>query len=387
MNRTKSILFLSTSVGFGDGHDYGGGEFFASEFIQEISARGWHVILICPPQSPMWRDKDLLTAVNNAISIDISIKITRPLTFFLILLKWLFISLPFRRAIIYANGYEAMKWAVAAKRIWGHPVVCHLHESTYEAYETRRARALSPYIDQFFAISRDVRDRFSRGTGTPRTKISLVYNGVPVATHLEKKPKAISEIRRQHGIPDACPVVLMAARTNPEKGHAVFLKAAELVLRSRPDVVFFIAGLQEKNASEKWLYRKILDQIQNSRLEKNVLHIDYTPEARALMRCSDIIVVPSTAEGFGRTAIEAMAEGTPVIASKTGGLAEIIVHDVNGLHFPVGDEHALATEILFLLGNPEKCRHLAEKGRETVLAHFSTGIMTSEIECLLLTLR
>ena len=79
-----------------------------------------------------------------------------------------------------------------------------------------------------------------------------------------------------------------------------------------------------------------------------------------------------------------MAEGTPVIASKVGGLAEIITHDINGRHFPVGDEQALAKEILFLLENPEKCHQLAEKGRSTVLEGFSTMTMTDKIERLLL---
>ena len=358
MTNSKSVLFLSTSIGFGAGSDYGGGEHFASEFVQELSLRGWKVILVCPPQSPMLKDMKLMAAVSKSVPLDISIKITSPFNFILILLKWLLISRQFRNAIIYANGYESMKWAVSAKHFWHQPVVCHLHESTYEAYESKRAQSIAPHVDHFFAISHDVRTRFSRGTGTPETKISIIYNGVPVAINLDKNPRAISEIRGKHGL--------------------------SAVLYSRPEVIFLIAGLQNKDASETKVYERIVSQIQSLHIGNNVLHTGYTIAVRDLMRASDIVVVPSTAEGFGRTAIEAMAEGTPVIASKVGGLAEIITHDINGRHFPVGDEQALAKEILFLLENPEKCHQLAEKGRSTVLEGFSTMTMTDKIERLLL---
>lgn len=384
MNEAKSILFLSTSIGFGNGRDYGGGEHFASEFLQELSERGWQIILVCPPKSPMRRDIKLMAAAYRAIPLNISVKIATPFAFAYILLKWLFISRQFRNTIIYANGYESMKWAVAAKRVWGQPIVCHLHESTYEAYTSRRAKSIAPHVNRFFAISHDVRNRFFRGTNTPKTKISIIYNGVPISINLDKSPKAIFEIRRKYGISETSPVVFMAARTNAEKGHAVFVKAAEIVLHSRPNVIFFIAGLQNKDASETELYEKIIQLIQDLDLENNIIHTGYTPHARELMRASDIVIVPSTAEGFGRTAIEAMAEGTPVIASNVGGLAEIVVHDFNGRHFPVGDAKALALEILFLLGNPEKCRQLAEKGRATVLDRFSTTVMVDKIERLLL---
>ena len=384
MTNSKSVLFLSTSIGFGAGSDYGGGEHFASEFVQELSLRGWKVILVCPPQSPMLKDMKLMAAVSKSVPLDISIKITSPFNFILILLKWLLISRQFRNAIIYANGYESMKWAVSAKHFWHQPVVCHLHESTYEAYESKRAQSIAPHVDHFFAISHDVRTRFSRGTGTPETKISIIYNGVPVAINLDKNPRAISEIRGKHGLSATAPLVFMAARTTPEKGHIVFIKAAKIVLYSRPEVIFLIAGLQNKDASETKVYERIVSQIQSLHIGNNVLHTGYTIAVRDLMRASDIVVVPSTAEGFGRTAIEAMAEGTPVIASKVGGLAEIITHDINGRHFPVGDEQALAKEILFLLENPEKCHQLAEKGRSTVLEGFSTMTMTDKIERLLL---
>ncbi len=71
------------------------------------------------------------------------------------------------------------------------------------------------------------------------------------------------------------------------------------------------------------------------------------------MRCADIVVVPSTQEGFGRTAIEAMAENTAVIASATGGLKEIITHTHDGWLFPPGNHSALAELIISALADPE----------------------------------
>ncbi|HRW05030.1 MAG TPA: glycosyltransferase family 4 protein [Caldilineaceae bacterium] len=78
---------------------------------------------------------------------------------------------------------------------------------------------------------------------------------------------------------------------------------------------------------------------------------------------AEMVVMPSHYESFGMVALEAMAMGTPVIASEVGGLAHLVQHGVNGFHVPSRDPEALAARILELLTDDELRIHLGEQAR------------------------
>ncbi|MCP4023526.1 MAG: glycosyltransferase family 4 protein, partial [Desulfobacteraceae bacterium] len=77
------------------------------------------------------------------------------------------------------------------------------------------------------------------------------------------------------------------------------------------------------------------------------------PDLGTLFSASDIFILPSLSEGVPKVVLEAMAKGTPVIATNVGGIPEIVTHKKNGLLVPPGDENALVKAIVHLLGNQE----------------------------------
>ena len=87
-------------------------------------------------------------------------------------------------------------------------------------------------------------------------------------------------------------------------------------------------------------------------------------------RAADVIVVPSLYEPFGMVALEAMACGTPVIASDTGGLSQIMTNGECALAAPPNDPTTLARAILHLLHNPERATQLAARGQEVVAERY-----------------
>ena len=374
------LLFLSTSTGFGGGRFYGGGEYFASEFLQAMARRKWRIELVCPPQSPMWRDESLIRAVRP-YALDLSVKVRTPLRFLGVLLRWRAMTQRLSAPLLYANGFEAMKWVAAA----GGPRVrvCHLHESTYEAYNSPRARSLARRMDLFFAISSEVRQRFIAGARVAEEKVRLVHNGVAVSDRVLKTEDEKRAVRSQFAIPPDAPLVFMAARTNVEKGHEVFLRAA-YGIRDATNACFLIAGLQNQSGEEAALYRKITDLIRELDLHDRVKHTGHMADVRRLMRAADVVVVPSINEGFGRTAIEAMAEQTPVIVSRVGGLAEIVTDGVDGIQILPGDHMALGRALLSVLKNPGEGERLGLKGYATARTRFSLEAMTEKIESSLL---
>jgi glycosyltransferase involved in cell wall biosynthesis len=369
--RSRELIFISTARG------RGGGEHFAIELLRELASRGWSITLVCPPATPLFLE-DSLNQLTGRTGIDLSAKVRQPLRFIAALFQWMqFVRRLDTAPLLYGNGYETLKWIAAAKRIRKAIAVCHLHDSVFEYYKSARARNLSRHVDRFFAISETVRTAFHRGAHVALDRIALIPNGLPPSSTTEEEG---GKIRAMIGLPESGPLIVMVARTDPFKGHETLLRAVPAVLARHPGAVFVFIGIEERSPVEKELVAKWRGLLGENGAGPAVRFEPYRPDARRFMRAADLVVVPSTAEGFGRTAVEAMAEGTPVIASRVGGLAEIVDSGVNGLLVPPGDAAALAAAINGLLDDPGMRRRLAHAGSRCAEDLYSTRMMVDRIE-------
>lgn len=155
------------------------------------------------------------------------------------------------------------------------------------------------------------------------------------------------------GLPADRPVLAYAGRFDPAKGVETFVDAAARVAAERP-VTLLLAGGFDPAASDGREFRRIVALVEArglthctrflGRLEPAALATTY--------RAADVVVVPSHYESFGLVAIEAMACGTPVVASDVGGLRFAVVHRETGLLSPARDERAFASAITTLLDDP-----------------------------------
>lgn len=103
-------------------------------------------------------------------------------------------------------------------------------------------------------------------------------------------------------------------------------------------------------------------------------------DAAAIYRESDITLMPSTCEAFGRVAVESLAAGCPVIATDAGGLPEIVVDGETGLLYPPGDVDALARQISRLAGDSALYAALSQRGIESVYARFGLKQYVAAVE-------
>lgn len=377
---SRRLLFISTSPAAGPGSQYGGGEHFASEFLQGLKEVGWDITLVCKPGTPFFQDESLMQVIKVE-PLDLSIKLKdSPLGFAWAMMKWHWVSRRYRDHVFYANGYMSMKWAAWAVRCHKVQAVTHLHESTYEAYDTERTRRLAPAMARFFAISESVRNLFLAGSRISPERVVVIHNGVPVVDDVHKSSEQRAAIRTRFGLPADAPLVTLASRTDPNKGHEVLLKAAPEILRAVPETRFLLVGLVDRSAFEAEYYGKLRDIIDRLGLGERVVCHGHSKEVRGIFRASDIVVVPSTMEGFGRTAIEGMAERTATVTSDAGGLGEIITSGVDGLQFPSGDSGALAQALIRLLQDPAEREALAAAGHRTALERYSIDTMVGKIE-------
>jgi len=113
----------------------------------------------------------------------------------------------------------------------------------------------------------------------------------------------------------------------------------------------------------------------------NVEFTGFTRDIPGILRTIDIVVHASiTGEPFGQVIIEGMAAGKPVIATRGGGVPEIITHGENGLLTPMGDFDALADALLYLLQNPDVARRIGLAGHEHVRQNFRASCGARKVE-------
>ncbi|HJW72037.1 MAG TPA: N-acetyl-alpha-D-glucosaminyl L-malate synthase BshA [Geothrix sp.] len=101
-----------------------------------------------------------------------------------------------------------------------------------------------------------------------------------------------------------------------------------------------------------------------------------------VLACSDLFLLPSATESFGLAALEAMGHAVPVIASRVGGLPEVVRHGVDGFLEPVGDVDAMAADALTLLGDEDLRRTMGRSARERALTTFAEGPVVDQYEAL-----
>ena len=153
-------------------------------------------------------------------------------------------------------------------------------------------------------------------------------------------------------------LIASIARFEKVKGLDTLIRAAAKVVEENPKVKFILVG----GGSMK---SELQDLVRSLCLEENVKLLDYTSEVDRILSEASLMVLPSLYEPFGMAAAEALATGLPVIASKTGGLKEIISEGVNGLLFQPGSWRELAEKIISLLRNSEMRGKMVEAARRS----------------------
>jgi glycosyltransferase involved in cell wall biosynthesis len=142
-------------------------------------------------------------------------------------------------------------------------------------------------------------------------------------------------------------------------------------VRDVPDARFVILG---EGVERSGLER----QIKELHLDKHVVLPGFHSDILAFIRAFDLFVMPSLSEGLGTSLLDAMASSKAIVASKTGGIPEVVVHGETGLLVPPRDHHALAEAIVRLLKDPNLRERMGHTGLERVKRVFSADRMVEQ---------
>ena len=180
--------------------------------------------------------------------------------------------------------------------------------------------------------------------GLPWDKLVMVPNGVSYEVYSKYENEDLSQFRSKFALPEE-KIVLFVGRLVYEKGVHVLVNAAPKVLE-KANAKFVIVG-------NGYMKEQLSGLVKNMRLAHKVLFTGFVDDEtlRRLQRCASVSVVPSLFEPFGIVALEAMAAKSPVVVSDTGGLSEIVEHDVSGIKAYANNPDSLAWGITRILAD------------------------------------
>lgn len=278
-----------------------------------------------------------------------------------------------RPDVVHTHGHFAGAAGRLAARLVGlKAVVHHLHtaDSTLKVRHRHLERLLATITRQVICCSEAVAEHARRDLGIPAQRVVVVRNGI------EPPPKVTREAARMAlGRPPE-PVIGCVGALQPHKGHAVLLEAFAALPEALRTATLLIAGAGPERAHLE-ARRSALG------LSASVRFLGERPDIRSLLPALDLLVAPSVGrEGLGVAVLEAMDAGVPVVASRVGGLPEVVLDRATGILVPEGDPQALAAAMAALLADPAHARELGAAGHRRVEDEFRAAAMVRRIEAI-----
>jgi glycosyltransferase involved in cell wall biosynthesis len=281
--------------------------------------------------------------------------------------------------IIHSNAAasrESIASAVVAK-LAGIPFI-------YHARVLESSKGIEKFLTRFstriMAISEKVKEKFS--FVKDKKKVIKIFNAVDL-NEFNPETKRGEKIKEEFRIHREEKIVGTVGRLYPLKGVDVFIKAAAKVAKEMPKTKFLIVGEDDSFGS----YRKKLERLSEELgLKNEVIFTGFRTDIPELIAAMDVFVLPSleSYEAFGRVVIEAMAMLKPVVATRSGGVPEIVEDGVIGILISPGDAEAMSEAIVTLLKDEEKAKQMGLEGRQKAERFYSIKTHIERIENLYL---
>ncbi len=258
--------------------------------------------------------------------------------------------------LVHAHGLRAAWISSVACSLRPFPLIVTLHNLPAKSVLWRLAMEfICRRAVRTICVSQAIKDHASIESAV------VIPNGVQISRFSSKSRE---ESRQLLGLRGADFVVVCVARLAHEKGVDLLVEAATTI----PSVVVLIAGDGPERADLR------------TRAPANVRFLGQVSDPAELYAAADLVVVPSREEGQGLVALEAMAAGAPVIATRVGGLIETIVSDRTGLLIEPESTLAISVAIQELRDEPGRRERLSSAGRDFVFAHRTADSMMAAIQ-------
>ncbi|MBC6430478.1 glycosyltransferase family 4 protein [Nostoc sp. HG1] len=284
-------------------------------------------------------------------------------------------------SVVYSNQYHNSFFAYTLAVSKNIPFVCHLRLPPPQIKKLGFQWGIGMHgAKHLIAVSSQTKIDWIK-QGFKEDKIDVVYNGI----NIEKfQPSAhLSITKKEWGISDDVEIISYIGRLDKEKGLETLIRGFSLFIKTHKSAKLLIAGKPLCYTEE---YKKSLEHLTSELdIADSVKFLSHLTNPVPLYQISDVTVLPSLhSEPFGRTIIESMACGTPVVASRTGGIPEILTGEFKRMLSEPGNVQDLADTLNFVLKWKNLDPQLSTKCREHILDSFYVDKMVDGIEKIIL---
>jgi glycosyltransferase involved in cell wall biosynthesis len=286
--------------------------------------------------------------------------------------------------IVHGHDWLCAKGLVQAKNDRGNRTVLTIHSTEYgrcgnvlhngQSRRIRDIEAEGAYVaDRVITVSGAMADEIKWLYGVPDWKLRTVYNGINCGRFDGFIDPAVC--RRTYGIGPLDPMVLFVGRMSTQKGPDLLLESVPGILHNRGDAKVVFVGDGDMKS-----------YLEHRARELGVAHATRFPGAMSsdgdlvnLYKSADVVCVPSRNEPFGIVVLEAWAAGKPVVATRNGGMRDIVTHGTDGL-LVYDNPPSIVWGINEMISNFGRARWMGERGRVKAAFSFSWDVIAAQTE-------
>lgn len=297
------------------------------------------VIVSMPPEDPSWASLQTTCALIQATGVD----------------------------VVHAHLPNAHMLAALAARMTGKPIVTTIHGRllTMNDFEVHRCTG-----SRIHAVCRQTYYQ-ALGLGVDSDRICYIPNGVDTNAFrpFAERP---STLRDEFGIDAKAPLVGLVGRLSWEKGPDLFLRVASIAHRGVPDAHFVLIG-------DGPMRDELARRIDEEQLHAHVHLAGLRSDLPRLYAELDLLASTSRSEAMPLALMEGMACGVPIVATRVGGVPDLVVHESTGFLAGFCDCQAAADAMVDLLASPAKRRRMSEASRAVALQRFDLDDSVAQV--------
>lgn len=335
------------------------------------AARGFEILLAVPPKSELAKRGG---AAGLAVHDQISFRGGLRFSLFRDVVRMRRLLRNFRPHILHLHGGRDT-W-IAAIALFGsrksaRPIVIRTKHNEFAISDHVINRYLyGRFFDAIVCISRAILSQVEAKRYVRGKRLFLIPSACD-ANRFQQAGEARERMRREFRIGRDEIAVAMTGRLRPEKGHDVLLRSIPQIVRDAPQCKFLLIGSGSRHG-------ELSRRLEEGNLAQNVILTGFRDDVPECLSAADIYVQPSLSEGLGTSVLEASAAGLSIIASDTGGIPDIVESGATGVLVPVGDNQALAREVVRLANDAATRRRFGLAAAEKVSREYSLEALTEK---------
>jgi glycosyltransferase involved in cell wall biosynthesis len=224
--------------------------------------------------------------------------------------------------------------------------------------------------DLYITCGQNMRNTLVGQCGFPGSRVVSIPTGVSMEFFDVARDRGA---KKEFGLDPSALVITNVGILRRVKGHETTFRAVPDVVREFPQARFLIVGDGPRRAE----LERMADELG---IQEYVRFTGFIEDIGRVYACTDVAVLSSWSEGLPQSVLQALACTVPVVATRVGGVPEVVLHEKTGFLAEPGDHAGLAREIIRVLREPEKGRQTALAGRELVRNGHSVEHMLDQLE-------